>query len=154
MRVFNSGQDCAGPDAILVDEKILSIFLEKLFKLLDKIKVGNYKNRNVRIGKFIDQERIPSIEKLFNRFKKSIVYGGKIDHKNLITYPTVILNNLKNNQFKYIEFFAPIFNIFPYNSDKQLDSFFQDKKYLRNAIYVSIFGNLDYIEKIKKSFIL
>ncbi|MBU2578310.1 MAG: aldehyde dehydrogenase family protein [Patescibacteria group bacterium] len=154
MRVFNSGQDCAGPDAILVDEKILSIFLEKLFKLLDKIKVGNYKNRNVRIGKFIDQERIPSIEKLFNRFKKSIVYGGKIDHKNLITYPTVILNNLKNNQFKYIEFFAPIFNIFPYNSDKQLDSFFQDKKYLRNAMYVSIFGNLDYIEKIKKSVII
>lgn len=53
MRVFNSGQDCAGPDAILVDEKILPIFLEKLFKLLDKIEVGNYKNRNVRVGKFI-----------------------------------------------------------------------------------------------------
>lgn len=154
MRVFNSGQDCAGPDAILVDEKILPVFLEKLFKLLDKIEVGNYKNRNVRVGKFIDQERIPSIEKLLNKLKKSIVYGGKIDHKNLIAYPTVILNNLKNDRFKYIEFFAPIFNIIPYSSDKQLDSFFQNKRYLKNAMYVSIFGNLDYTEKIKKSVII
>jgi len=154
MRVFNSGQDCAGPDAILIDEKILSTFLEKLFKLLDKIKVGNYKNRKVKVGKFIDQERIPSIEKLINKFKKSIVYGGKIDHKNSIAYPTVILNNLKNNRFKYIEFFAPIFNILPYNSDKQLDLFFQDKRYLRNAMYVSVFGDLDYAEKIRKSVII
>lgn len=154
MRVFNSGQDCAGPDAILVDKKILPAFLKKLFKLLDKIKVGDYKDRNVKVGKFIDQERIPSIEKLLNRFKKSIVYGGKIDHNNLIVYPTVILNNLKNDRFKYIEFFAPIFNILPYNLEKQLDSFFQDKRYLKNAMYVSIFGNLDYAEKIKKSVII
>ncbi|MEM5777909.1 MAG: aldehyde dehydrogenase family protein, partial [Candidatus Aenigmatarchaeota archaeon] len=52
-RTFNSGQDCAGPDAILVHEEVYDRFINSLIKKIKKVKVGNYLDKEVRIGRLL-----------------------------------------------------------------------------------------------------
>lgn len=150
MRVFNSGQDCAGPDAILVDQKVIKEFLKNLFRGLSDIKIGDYHDKDVRVGKLCDYRQIPVIAKFLDSFKADIVYGGLVNFKDHIVYPTVVQTGLSSNT-GYLEFFAPVFHVIPYGDIDILDKYFSDVRYKDHAMYVSLFGKCDYIQNMKHS---
>src|SRR5205823_4787357 len=77
-RVFNSGQDCHAPDVIFVHDKVINNFQEALFTDLDKIKIGNYEDHEVRVGRLIELNQVSIIRNFFSVHSKSIIYGGKI----------------------------------------------------------------------------
>lgn len=152
-RTFNGGQDCAGPNVIFVNEKIAEIFIKNLILKLKKIKVGNYKDKKVFIGKVIDYEHLFYLGKILTKHKDDIVFGGEINFKENIIYPTVIV---KRNEIKklYNEFFAPIFYLSVYDKSEDVINFFNSSYYLNFSMYVSIFGNFKFLKDIKKSIIL
>uniref|UniRef100_A0AC34GXY5 Aldehyde dehydrogenase domain-containing protein n=1 Tax=Panagrolaimus sp. ES5 TaxID=591445 RepID=A0AC34GXY5_9BILA len=49
-KFFNSGQDCAGPDAILVHESIFHDFMQMYLMEVEKLKIGKYDDQNVDVG--------------------------------------------------------------------------------------------------------
>lgn len=152
-RVFNSGQDCAGPDSIIVHSRIKNKFLEKLIMKLSRLKIGKYSDQDVRIGKIINPEHLNFVSSVFKKYRQFIVYGGTVDFKRSIVHPTVMIAPLKEIQ-NYIEFFCPTFFVSIYDSHKDLDLYFQNSHYKDFAMYVSLFGKTKYIEKIPNSVIL
>jgi len=142
-RVFNSGQDCAGPDIIFVHKNILSKFKDKLLIELDKIEIGDYRSRAVRIGRILKINSLSAIKDFFNARTQSLVYGGKIDFQNGIVYPTVIIENIRElNDIVTMEFFAPVFYLLSYHDDNDLKKYFSQKSYRDFAMYTSIFGKV------------
>ena len=153
VKLFNSGQDCAGADAILVHSSIYDAYIEALIKNLNNVKIGEYTNPDNIVGPLPDPYHLINLSHLLVKNQKNIIYGGRIDYDTATVYPTVITANL-NEKITFEEYFAPVFKIYKYDSEKQLDKFFQHTLYLQNAMYVSIYGATDYSNKIKNSVIL
>ncbi len=152
-RMFNSGQDCGGPDSILVDKSQLNSFLDILIKKISKIEVGDYNKKDNQVGKLIDPIKDVINGKIFKDNKKNIIFGGVIDEEYSIVHPTVIytpINETKN----YNEFFAPIVWVHSYNNEQELLSYFKTEIYQNFAMYVSVFGTIGISDKIPNSVIL
>ncbi|MFH1161881.1 MAG: aldehyde dehydrogenase family protein [Candidatus Jorgensenbacteria bacterium] len=155
MRLFNSGQDCAGPDAILVDQRVLSEFMGTLLKKLATVKIGSYLDKKVQVGRLIDSKHVLFIGKILSGLREKIIYGGAVNYKDSIVYPTVILDTLEDGSLNYQEFFAPVFYVLPFTNMGKLDSYFLAEEYVDNAMYVSVFGGSpEYTSHIKGSVIL
>lgn len=141
VQLYNQGQDCAGPNAILVHKEIYGEFIEKLTTELSKVKVGPYKNRENTVGpisKRGDLLRIVSlIEK--NREYLSSATRGIVDISSKIVNPVIIEKPLKDGG-NFTEQFAPIFFVQKYDSDEQLSSYFDTQQYRSHAMYITVFG--------------
>lgn len=74
-------------------------------------------------------------------------YDDPYDVSHVI-YPTVFLRSLTEdlNSASLSEFFAPIIMVQPYEKDADLQFYFEHPKYKENAMYVSLFGNSNYVE--------
>ncbi|MEX2090701.1 MAG: aldehyde dehydrogenase family protein [Candidatus Paceibacterota bacterium] len=151
-KIFNSGQDCAGPDSILVQSGICAEFIEKLLKNLGQVGVGSYEENN-RVGHLIDPKHLVFISKVLNKHRKNIIYGGTIDFVRGIVFPTVITSKIRELR-NYTELFAPIFYVTYYEQDQDLSIYFDNSNYLDHAMYISLFGNSNYLPTVKKSVIL
>jgi len=150
VQLYNQGQDCASPSAILVEKNILKTFLKKFTPKVLKTPIGkttNFENKVGPIAKINDLERI---QKIFIENAKYISNStpGIIDTKNKLVYPTIIKKPLKHGG-NYTEQFAPIFFIQEYNQDKDLSNYFENFQYFPNAMYITIFGNSPYIDSLK-----
>lgn len=133
--------------------KIKDIFLSKLTNKISKVKIGDYHNSEVRIGKVIDSTHLDFAGKFLRQNAEKIFWGGNIDFKQSIIYPTIILTALKEIQ-NYTEFFSPIFFVSIYDSEDDLSLFFKRKEYLAAAMYVSIFGDIKRNKWVENSVIL
>jgi len=153
MRVFNSGQDCAGPDAILVDARILEKFTGRLKEECSNLKIGDYHDKKNRIGKLGNYKQIPIISSFFDKYHKQIIYGGDINFKNYIVNPTIIVNRLENCS-GYQEFFAPVFNIIEYQDKFELKRYFSNKEYKDHCMYTSLFGDMELIDELASTLVL
>lgn len=149
-RCFNSGQDCAGPDAIIVHKSILSLFLKKLIAEIKTIKIGSYSEIENTIGQLIKPEILSSLEKFFQINKEKIVHGGFINFSKIVVEPTVLVSQIIQSNDYSQEFFAPVFNVLTYNTRDDLDFYFENQNYLEYAMYVSVFGDSSYINRLKR----
>jgi acyl-CoA reductase-like NAD-dependent aldehyde dehydrogenase len=154
-RIFNSGQDCAGADAIFVHKKIADVITKKLLKELETIIVGDYLDHNVRVGRIIKSDNLQAVQDFFNTHTEQLLYGGEIDYKNSIVYPTVFSEDIKKiDTFTNTEFFAPVFHLIIYQNNEDLRRYFSRKEYSDYAMYASIFGDTSIKKDIPNSVIL
>lgn len=144
VKVFNSGQDCAGPDTVLVHKNVATDFVQQLTRKLAQIKVGDYLDRTVEVGKIAEYEQLSKVSSFLVNNHKNIVFGGKIDFAKALVEPTVIVSPLKTNK-NYQELFAPVCFVNVYDSDSELDSYFSAPQYRQNAMYASLFGSSQYV---------
>ena len=129
VKMFNNGQDCAGPDQIFIQNSLLTLFLEKLIAKLNNL------NSNCKLAVHDNLDRILSI---LVKYKSKIVYGGNVDIRTNTVQPSIIISSDKLN---FEEFFAPIFFITPYESIEELFKvYFDTPEYKKFAMYVSVFG--------------
>jgi len=139
-RIFNSGQDCAGPDVIFIHEKILYTLKDALLSELTKLKIGDYQNRDVRIGPLIKKDILPEVNDFFHKHAKSLIYGGRIDMDKGIIYPTVFIEDIDEiEKFTLTEFFSPVFYLCVYHHNSDIQRIFSQKSYSDFAMYVSFF---------------
>lgn len=150
LQLYNQGQDCANPNSILVHARMYKKFVKLLERGIKNIKMGEYKNIINRIGPISEINDLCRIQEVFvqNSDWLDPVTHGVIHTKSAIVEPTIILKPLKEGgNFK--ESFAPIFFVQKYEKDSELSLYFEDPRYERNAMYITVFGKSKYIEKLR-----
>uniref|UniRef100_A0A914YQE9 Aldehyde dehydrogenase domain-containing protein n=1 Tax=Panagrolaimus superbus TaxID=310955 RepID=A0A914YQE9_9BILA len=148
-KFFNSGQDCAGPDAILVQQEIFEEFMQKYLEEVNALKVGGYDDEEVDVGPITRKGELQKfLGFLFDADAEKIKCGGKIDMNRKIVYPTVICDKL-SEESNLEEVFGPISFVYSYANDQDVSIYFNDKNgtYQRNKMYVSLYGSNEYVEQ-------
>lgn len=148
MRTFNSGQDCAGTDAIFVHYKVLDVFLERLTLLVKNAKVGLYADSSTDIGPIMRVEYIRELENYLEDIQEHIVVKGAIDYETNIVGPTIILRESHNYGDDFHEFFGPVFNVISFRSEDDLLAHTHSKRFLEGSMYLSYFGTCSNIKHI------
>jgi acyl-CoA reductase-like NAD-dependent aldehyde dehydrogenase len=147
MRCFNSGQDCAGPDAFFVPRALKDQFVGKLEEYLKDITVGDTKDPSVRIGPTMKASYIAELKEWLEHRKDNIVYGGKIDDEHHLVYPTIIVETVKpSTDYEFHEFFAPYFYVMVYDDLADLEQVLDSESFKERGMYVSVFGDNQKIE--------
>ncbi|MEK9497241.1 aldehyde dehydrogenase family protein [Photorhabdus sp. P32] len=144
--LYNQGQDCAGPNAILVHNDIYDSFKQQLISDLKNIedRVGPYSDYKNIVGPNSDIDHSVKIAAIFKANRPYCTYGGDVNPINGMIKPTVFEKELSLGG-NYKEFFAPVFFLQRYYQDKDLIHYFSDPLYPANAMYISLFGTSDYI---------
>ena len=122
--------------------------------MIKELKVGNYLDKEVIIGKLLNTKLLPIIDKFINENDKDIIFGGEIDYSKSIVYPTIIKRKINLKQASFLEFFSPIFLTYTYSNEKEVLEYLNSKLFQENAMYISIFGNFQYEKKLKKHIIV
>jgi len=155
LQLYNQGQDCAAPNSILVHEKIYDECIEKMEQKIKKIWIGGYKDKKNIIGPITDFNELARIQSIL---LKNIEYINKntpwiIHTREWLIYPTIIEKPLIY-WGNFTEQFSPIFFIQKYTIESDLALYFEDEKYSKNAMYITVYGHSTYIDNlIKKEYI-
>jgi acyl-CoA reductase-like NAD-dependent aldehyde dehydrogenase len=149
MRCFNSGQDCAGPDAFFVPSSKIKEFNEKLISKLNGIKVGPSSDSSVQVGPIRKIAYIDELTKWLVPHKNEIIFGGSIDRKNNLVYPTIVNRKITiDDKENFHEFFAPYFYVLEYEDLDLLKNLMLSKSFMNRGMYVSVFGQNDEFERL------
>lgn len=145
LKGFNGGQDCAGPDAILVHSDVAEEFIQKFQDSFTNLKTGSFNELETMIGPIHRFTELTRLASLLHDNRKDIVSGGFIDFRHSIVQPTTIVRSI-NRYPNYQEVYGPITFIHPYQNDKDLSTYFEDAngQYASNRMYVSVYGNSPY----------
>lgn len=159
VKLFNNGQDCAGPDTILVHSSIADEYTQRLVEKLTQVRCGtSYQNDDVRIGPMFESSALLETIALIANMRREgarIVHGGQVDIGQDIMYPCVIRTSLRQTQ-NFKELYSPLFLIAEYERDPELALYFDDpnKRYQNSEMYVSLFGESNYVAGVKGSIVL
>lgn len=149
MRCFNSGQDCAGPDAFFVPSSLSDQFITALrHEIETTINVGDSRDPKNNVSKTIKTQYIDEIKDWLVAHSGQVIYGGEIDETNDFVHPTIIkriLTTTDDEQFH--EFFAPMFYVLVYENNEILTKLLQTKPFTERGMYTSVFGSDDQIEQ-------
>jgi len=145
---FNGGQDCAGPDAILVHRSLAEIFIQKFVARFSKLKMGSFDDPLTAIGQIHRFDELQRLSRILHENRSDILSGGTINFSSGMLEPTVIVRGIARRP-NYQELYAPIAFIHPYDTDQDLAKYFDDPDgyYQKNRMYVSVYGRSPYLEK-------
>jgi lysyl-tRNA synthetase class 1 len=149
VQLYNQGQDCSAPNAILVHADVYNAFVSQLRAKIKTVKIGPYVDRNNRVGPISRKSDLERIESVLVNNANWIdpATEGVIRTKSGIVEPTLILKPLKNGG-NYEETFAPIFFVQKYDTDWHLAKYFEQPAYEQNAMYIALYGKSAYIESM------
>ena len=148
--LYNQGQDCAGPNSILIHQSRLNEFKALLLqKLSDEVKelVGPYQNRENIVGPNTEPKHTLQVAEEFYKNREFCIYGGQINPVTGLIWPSVFEKPLVKGP-GLVEFFAPVMLLQPYENDSSLSLYFEDQLYYENAMYVTVFGESSYIKSL------
>lgn len=138
MRVFNSGQDCAGPDAIFVDEVVIDEYIDLLTSEIKS--KGSCSIGNIMKSSYLDDLRDYLWSNQSYIREKGSITGSRVE-------PYILVRKIKDLDSKYHEFFAPVFNIIVYSSIEEVNSVARKDSFIDKTMYVSVFGRNKMLEK-------
>lgn len=149
LQLYNQGQDCAAPNAILVHKHAYDPFIRLVRSEIKNIKIGHYSDRSCSVGPISDPEDLIRIEELLvsNRDWLDPMTPGVIRTVDSIVEPTLICKPLELGG-NYFEVFAPLMFIQKYESDADLATYFENAHYARNAMYVTVYGKSKYVSSL------
>lgn len=149
LQLYNQGQDCAAPNAILVHTEIFPEFLEELKEKLKQVGVGHYRDTSNRVGPLSEPHELMRVQDflLHNRTWLDPQASGIIRSYEAIIEPTIISKPLSEGG-NFSEIFAPIIFLQEYSQDPELSRYFEDSHYARNAMYIALYGSSDYVRSL------
>ncbi len=153
VKTYNSGQDCAAPDAVLVHEEVADRFLAGMIEELRGIGVGEYHDRENRVGPLVDPAATLNAIQFLQKRQSSVVFGGLVDAARNIVYPAIVTGSLPEER-SYEELYAPVFFLGRFRDEEDLLAYFDDSRYLNNAMYASVFGEIPGKHRIRRTVLL
>ncbi|CAG8952951.1 hypothetical protein HYFRA_00007666 [Hymenoscyphus fraxineus] len=150
-KTFNSGQNCAGPDNILVHKDVKDKFLYHLELEIKRVKVGSYTDPDVTVGKIAVADGLRDVASLLRKNQDNIKKGGVIDYANTTVNPTIIVSPLSKTTTNFQVIYSPIFFINIYDEDEELAHYFSDSRYTANKMYIFLFGSSSYVNSLGPS---
>ena len=151
-RLFNSGQDCAGPDVVCVHRSRLNEFLERLTTALANTPIGELGDRGARVTKILNRQPLKDVAAQLIALHPHVVYGGTVDVDSQVVAPTIVVRDL--GSIEPFEWFSPVFNIGTYGDLAELREWFGRPAYCDYAMYVSLFGEAAFPELFATSTVL
>lgn len=150
IQLYNQGQDCSAPNAVLVHHDIFHKFHDELCKRLRDVRVGMYKDRSNRIGPISDPKDILKIQDFLIEHRAWLdpQTPGVIRTRDAIVEPTIICKPLIEGG-NFGEIFAPVIFLQEYNSDAVLSLYFESPHYARGAMFVTLYGTSKYIDALE-----
>jgi acyl-CoA reductase-like NAD-dependent aldehyde dehydrogenase len=148
MRCFNSGQDCAGPDAFFVPSSMADAFVSKLEAGVKQLKIGFTTDPETNIGPTIKEAYVSEVQDWLKDHHSHVIYGGEIDREHNYVHPTIIREQVaEQGKKEFHEFFAPFFFVLEYPDDQTLEETLLGSKFQERGMYISIFGHNPALEK-------
>lgn len=145
--LFNYGQDCAKPNAIIVNNVISEKLKEELIKEIN-LRVNDNKTTIKKL------QTLKEVSTLLVSEVNNIIYGGNIDFRHKTLEPVIISKKLKIEDDTYNEYYAPIFRLMVYDNMLDIKQYFSNARYKDENMNISLFGSNEYIEKLPSSIIL
>ena len=149
LQLYNQGQDCAAPKAVLVHADVLERFLSLLRDGLRIVKIGAYSDRSVRVGPISDPFDLVRIQEFLIRHRAWLdsTTPGIFRTSESILEPTIIVKPLREGG-NFTELFAPVVVVQAYSKEADLDLYFKNSRYATNAMYVTVYGTCRYVSKL------
>ena len=149
LQLYNQGQDCSAPNAVLVHKDIFSAFCDEIHKRLPTFKIGQFKDKSNRVGPICNPKDIVRIQDFLieNREWLDPRTEGIIHSHDAIIEPTIIRKPLSKGG-NYTEIFAPIIFIQMYENDADLAHYFESPHYARNAMFITLYGTSKYVDSL------
>lgn len=147
VQLYNQGQDCASPSAILVHAAVHDAFAARLREEVARVRVGRYDDPAVVVGPLSRPEQLRRIQALLadNARWLDASTAGVVRTRDAIVEPTIVLRPLAEGG-NFTEQFAPIFFVQRYEDDDALAGYFEDARYPLHAMYVTVFGDSRYVD--------
>ena len=140
-QIYNSGQDCMAPAAILVSANHWQNFLNRLETQLRRLKIGSYNCADADVSFAIEPITVENAEYLIHHTKAKLLYGGSIDKETMLVYPT-ILRFAHVSDLPYASSFSPVFSLYCYSNEQEVTEYLSRLECRENRAYVSVFGKL------------
>ncbi|ENB9404751.1 MULTISPECIES: aldehyde dehydrogenase family protein [Bacillus] len=139
VRMFNTGQDCMGPDVVYVSEQIKPLFIQLLKRELSNLKFGDNSDERADYGSIHYTSTLESIARYLNQNSNYIIHGGNINYKDKVIEPTILVSSLEE-KLKIDEFFSPIFNIVSYEKLEGIKEVLNTGYFLERAMGATVYG--------------
>lgn len=149
MRLFNSGQDCLGPDIILVHENISDTFRDQLTQAIQGLSFGANDDPEANYCPIYYKDTLITVSEYLNNNDKYIAYGGGIDFRTKKMEPTILYSSL-DEELEIMEYFSPIFNVVSYQDDEQLLKRIRSSYFSERAMGCSLYGSLHLADVLRR----
>lgn len=140
IRLYNSGQDCFGPDVVFVPQGRAEEFIDLLSAKLTSLRFGQNDDPVVDYGPIYYASALVNCSDYLVRHVSRIRHGGRIDLPSRRIEPTVLLWDF-DDKIPLDEMFAPVFNIVVYPSARRLRERLSSPYFSERALGAMVYGN-------------
>ena len=120
---FNQGHVCCAGSRLLVQESIAEMFIEKLRRRIDVLRVGNPLDKNTDVGAINSEEQLGRITDLVN---EGILEGAdmyqsscKLPSVGYFYKPTLLSNVTQSHRVAREEIFGPVLSILTFRTPEE-----------------------------------
>ncbi|WP_052441746.1 aldehyde dehydrogenase family protein [Streptacidiphilus anmyonensis] len=139
IRLHNSGQDCFGPDVLLVHSSVKDRFVGGLTKRLAELRHGGFRDPDADYGAVYYDSAIRATTEFLLRNRDHVVHGGEVDFRTGLVRPTVLVRDIED-QPDISEFFSPLFNVVVYDHAEQLEQLLFSPYFAERSMGAMLYG--------------
>ncbi|MEU3375085.1 aldehyde dehydrogenase family protein [Streptomyces sp. NPDC006660] len=140
IRLYNSGQDCFGPDVVFAPKGRTEEFLHLLSAELASLRFGPNDDPGVDYGPICYDSALVNCSDYLVRHARHIRHGGRIDLPSRRIEPTVLLWGF-DDKIPLDEMFAPVFNVVSYPGARLLRERLASPYFSERALGAMVYGN-------------
>lgn len=140
IRLYNSGQDCFGPDVVFAPQGRAEDFINLLSAELTSLRFGRNSDPAVDYGPIFYDSALVNCSDYLVRHVSRIRHGGHIDLLSRRIEPTVLLWGF-DDKIPLDEMFAPVFNVVAYPSAWRLRERLSSPYFSERALGAMVYGN-------------
>ncbi|RSM50769.1 hypothetical protein DMA12_01035 [Amycolatopsis balhimycina DSM 5908] len=140
IRLYNSGQDCFGPDVVFVPQRRTGEFVDLLTTELASLRFGQNSDPAAGYGPIYYDSALVDCSDYLVRHVRRIRHGGHIDLRSRRVEPTVLLWDF-DDKIPLDEMFAPIFNVVSYPGARRLRERLAGPYFSERALGAMVYGN-------------
>ncbi|MFD7507996.1 aldehyde dehydrogenase family protein [Streptomyces sp. NPDC059853] len=139
IRLYNSGQDCYGPDVVFVPEQRSRAFTDLLSARLSALRYGPNTDPGSDYGPMYYDAALAQCSEYLLRHADRIRQGGRIDLRTRRVEPTVLTWDFED-RMPLEEMFAPVFNVVTYPDEARLCERLSSPYFGERALGAMVYG--------------
>ncbi|MFJ2807892.1 aldehyde dehydrogenase family protein [Kitasatospora sp. NPDC087271] len=140
LRLYNSGQDCFGPDVVFTPKGRTEEFVDLLSAELASLRFGQNGDPGADYGPIFYDSALVNCSGYLVHHARRIRHGGRIDLPSRKIEPTVLLWGF-DDKIPLEEMFAPVFNVVAYPSARLLRERLSNPYFSERALGAMVYGN-------------
>jgi acyl-CoA reductase-like NAD-dependent aldehyde dehydrogenase len=138
-RLYNSGQDCLGPDVMFVHSAQMGSVLAELCKAVARIEVADRADPATLVAPLVYRDAVANAAAFLNDHAPRVVVGGHVDQEAAVVEPSVLVFR-EHAEFHPPELFAPIVPVVPYSDPGFLLHWAEQPAEVARGMYCSLYG--------------